>query len=91
DHILDLCERRNVEFQIMPQERGHHAGLDGPMCLLETPENKWYAYCEGQETGQLISDRKVVSILHKRYARMRSQALSFEESVSLLREIQGAL
>ncbi|MFC7966902.1 helix-turn-helix domain-containing protein [Streptomyces cinereoruber] len=91
DHILDLCERRNVEFQIMPQERGHHAGLGGPMQLLETPDNKWYAYSEGQETGQLIADRKVVSILHKRYARMRSQALSFEESVSLLREIRGAL
>ncbi|MFE0777147.1 helix-turn-helix domain-containing protein [Streptomyces sp. NPDC058861] len=91
DHILDLCERRNVEFQIMPQERGHHAGLDGPMQLLETPENKWYAYSEGQRTAQLIADRKEVSILHKRYARMRSQALSFEESVSLLREIRGAL
>ncbi|WP_242426898.1 MULTISPECIES: helix-turn-helix transcriptional regulator [unclassified Streptomyces] len=90
EHILDICSRRNIEFQVMEQARGHHAGLGGPMRLLETPENKWYAYCEGQETGQLMSDRKVVSILQKRYARMRSQALSFEESVSLLREMRGA-
>ncbi len=91
DHILDICARRNIDLQIMPQTRGHHAGLDGPMRLLETPENRWYAYSEGQENGLLIPDPKVVSILQKRYARMRAQALSVEDSVSLLREIRGAL
>ncbi|MFF9850333.1 helix-turn-helix domain-containing protein [Streptomyces litmocidini] len=91
DHILDLCERRNIDIQVMAQSRGYHAGLAGPLCLLETEENAWYAYCEGQETGQLISDPKVVSILQQRYARMRTQALSVEASVSLLREIRGAL
>ncbi|MDX2564868.1 helix-turn-helix transcriptional regulator [Streptomyces sp. TX20-6-3] len=89
-HILDISARRNIDLQIMPQTRGHHSGLDGPMRLLETPENKWYAYCEGQENGLLIPDLKVVSILQKRYARMRAQALSAEESVSLLREMRGA-
>jgi transcriptional regulator with XRE-family HTH domain len=91
DHILDLSQRRNIDIQVMPQSRRYHAGLGGPLCLLETEENAWYAYCEGQETGQLISDPKVVSILQQRYARMRAQALSPEESVSLLREIRGAL
>ncbi|APE24684.1 MULTISPECIES: helix-turn-helix domain-containing protein [Streptomyces] len=91
DHALGLCGRRNIDVQVMPQSRGHHAGLGGPLRLLETEENSWYAYCEGQETGQLISDPKVVSILQQRYARMRAQALSPEESVSLLREIRGAL
>ncbi|MGA5196673.1 helix-turn-helix domain-containing protein [Streptomyces exfoliatus] len=91
DHILDICARRNIDLQIMPQWRDHHAGLDGPMRLLETPENRWYAYSEGQENGLLIPDPKVVSILQKRYARMRAQALSVEDSVSLLREIRGAL
>ncbi|MFH8839538.1 helix-turn-helix domain-containing protein [Streptomyces sp. NPDC017868] len=91
DHILALGERRNIDIQVMPQSRGHHAGLDGPLYLLETEENAWYAYCEGQETGQLISDPKVVSILQQRYARMRTQALSVEASVGLLREIRGAL
>ncbi|GAA3080657.1 helix-turn-helix transcriptional regulator [Streptomyces roseofulvus] len=91
DHILALGERRNIDIQIMPQSRGYHAGLGGPLRLLETEENAWYAYCEGQETGQLFSDLKVVSILQQRYARMRAQALSAEASVGLLREIRGAL
>ncbi|MFD8009353.1 Scr1 family TA system antitoxin-like transcriptional regulator [Streptomyces sp. NPDC058955] len=91
DHILGLGERRNIDIQVMPQSRGHHAGLDGPLWLLETKENAWYAYSEGQRTAQLMSDSKEVSILQQRYARMRAQALSAEASVGLLREIRGAL
>ncbi|MFF6888337.1 Scr1 family TA system antitoxin-like transcriptional regulator [Streptomyces sp. NPDC012421] len=90
-HILALGERRNIDIQVMPHSRGHHAGLDGPLCLLETKEHAWQAYSEGQGSGQLISDPKEVSILHQRYARMRAQALSVEATVGLLREIRGAL
>ncbi|MFH0515639.1 helix-turn-helix domain-containing protein [Streptomyces sp. M41] len=91
DHVLEAAELRNVEFQIMPQIQETHAGLDGPMRLLETPENQWYAYCEGQESGQLVADPKVVSMLKMRYARMRSQALTIKDSVSLLQRMRGEL
>ncbi|MFI8966836.1 helix-turn-helix domain-containing protein [Streptomyces sp. NPDC053493] len=90
EHILRMSERRNIEVQVMEQSRAHHAGLDGPMQLLETPENRWLAYCEGQESGLLISDSKVVGMLQMRYARMRSQALTLEDSQSLLRQMRGA-
>lgn len=91
DHVLGLAELRNVEVQVMPQVREHHAGLDGPMQLLETPENKWFGYCEGQESSQFITDSKVVSTLQMRYARMRSQALSLDDSLGLLQRMRGAL
>ncbi|MBZ9639004.1 helix-turn-helix transcriptional regulator [Streptomyces sp. PSKA30] len=91
DHVLEIAELRNIEIQIMPLVQETHAGLDGPMQLLETPENKWFAYCEGQESGQLIADPKVVSMLQMRYARMRSQALTIKDSVSLLQRMRGDL
>ncbi|MEU9747727.1 helix-turn-helix domain-containing protein [Streptomyces niveus] len=91
DHVLELVKLRNIEFQLMPQVREDHAGLDGPLQLLETPDHQWLGYCEGQKTGHLITDPKVVSELQMRYARMRSQALSFEDSVGLLRQIRGAV
>lgn len=91
DHVLEIAELRNVELQIMPTVRETHAGLDGPMRLLETPENKWFSYCEGQRGGVLISDPKEVSVLQRRYARMRSQALALEDSVSLLQRMRGEL
>ncbi|AKH82805.1 DNA-binding protein [Streptomyces sp. CNQ-509] len=90
-HVLEVAELRNVEIQVMPLVREAHAGLHGPIVLLETPDNHWHAYNEGQESGQLISDSKVVSVLQKRYARMCAQALTPEDSVSLLQRIRGAL
>ncbi|WP_406460122.1 helix-turn-helix domain-containing protein [Streptomyces sp. NBC_01622] len=91
DHVLALSRLRNIEIQVMPQVRESHAGLAGPMQLLETPNNTWFAYCEGQRAGLLISEAKEVSVLQQRYARMRSQALTSEESMSLLERIRGAL
>ncbi|GAA2580952.1 helix-turn-helix transcriptional regulator [Streptomyces roseoviolaceus] len=89
DHVLEIAELRNVEIQVMPMAQGAHAGLAGPMQLLETPENRWFAYNEGQRGGQFISDPKEISVLHRRYARMRSQALTLEDSVSLLQRMRG--
>lgn len=91
DHLLDISKLRNVEIQIMPTIQESHAGLAGPLQLLETPKNKWFGYAEGQESGQLISDPKVVSVLQARYARMRSQALTLGDSVSLLQRMRGNL
>ncbi|WP_368733331.1 helix-turn-helix domain-containing protein [Streptomyces alkaliphilus] len=89
DHLLACTELWNVEVQIMPTRQPHHAGLDGPMRLVETPDHQWLGYVEGQQTGQLISDAKDLSLMHLRYAKMRSQALGPEESVTLLRRMRG--
>ncbi|WP_433545178.1 helix-turn-helix domain-containing protein [Streptomyces sp. CA-294286] len=89
DHLLALAEQRNIEVQIMPLERATHAGMAGPMQLLETPDNKQQAYCEGQRGGLLVTEPNEVSVLHMRYARMRSQALTLEESLSLLQRMRG--
>ncbi|MFI5679387.1 helix-turn-helix domain-containing protein [Streptomyces cellulosae] len=91
DHVLEMARLRNIEIQVMPLVRESHAGLAGPIQLLETPDAKWYAYNEGQRGGLLFSDPKEVSVLQKRYARMRAQALTPEDSVSLLQRTRGAL
>ncbi|MEO3763020.1 helix-turn-helix transcriptional regulator [Streptomyces sp. B5E4] len=90
DHLLAIAELRNVEVQVMPQMRVTHAGLAGPMQLLETPENRWYAYNEAQRGGLFVSDPKEISVLQLRYARMCAQALNPEDSVSLLQRMRGA-
>ncbi|MEU6138896.1 helix-turn-helix transcriptional regulator [Streptomyces sp. NPDC047081] len=91
DHVLEIGQLRNVEIQIMPLAHGTHAGLAGPMQLLETPENQWFAYNEGQRGGLFVGGPKEISVLQRRYARMRSQALTLEDSVSLLERMRGAL
>ncbi|WP_432089866.1 helix-turn-helix domain-containing protein [Streptomyces sp. NRRL F-5630] len=86
-----IDEHWNVQVQIMPLHQPLHAGLDGTMRLLETPDNMWHAYSEGQESGVMISNAKSVSVLHQRYAKLRSQALTPEDSVRLLERLRGAL
>lgn len=91
DHVLEVGKQRNVEIQVLPMSTGVHPGVTGPIVMLETPENRWLAYNEGQESGQFISDPKVVSILQMRYAKLRTQALTPEESRSLLLRLRGEL
>ncbi|MHC0429179.1 helix-turn-helix domain-containing protein [Streptomyces sp. O3] len=91
DHLLDQAERFNVELQIMPLRQPDHAGFDGPLQVLEAPDNRWYGYAEGQRGGLLITDSKEVSIMLQRYARLRSQALTPEDSKGLLERMRGAL
>lgn len=91
DHVLEIADLRNVEVQLMPLEQENHAGLHGPIQLLETPENRCFSYSEGHETGQFVTDLKVISVHQMRYARMRSQALSPVDSLGLLQRMRGAL
>ncbi|MEU9167235.1 helix-turn-helix transcriptional regulator [Streptomyces sp. NPDC048420] len=90
EHLLEATAPRNVEFQVMPSSRGYHPGLNGPIQLLETPENEWFAYLEGQESSQFIVKPQTISMLHMRYAKLRSQALTPEDSRSLLERMRGA-
>ncbi|MEU8959043.1 helix-turn-helix transcriptional regulator [Streptomyces sp. NPDC048518] len=92
DHLLGVIDRHwNVEFQLMPLRQPKHAGLDGPLQLAETPDHRWFGYSEGQENGRLIQDPKEISRLHQRYAKMRTQALTPEDSLGLLKRMRGAL
>lgn len=90
DLIREISQLRNATIQIMPMNSEQHACLSGPVRLLETPDGRWRAYSEGQENGRLIADQKEVSRIHMRYARLRSQALSPRDSMSLLMQIRGA-
>ncbi|MFC8124572.1 Scr1 family TA system antitoxin-like transcriptional regulator [Streptomyces sp. NPDC057302] len=91
DHLLERAGQFNVEFQVMPLLQPDHAGFDGPLRVLETADNKWFGYAEGQRGGLLITDPKEVSIMLQRYARLRSQALTPEDSKGLLKRMRGAL
>lgn len=91
DSLLERSSQFNVELQIMPLHQPDHAGFDGPLTLVESPETKWFGYAEGQRGGMLITDPKEVSIMLQRYAKLRSQALTSEDSRSLLKQLRGAL
>ncbi|MEU8838893.1 helix-turn-helix transcriptional regulator [Streptomyces roseus] len=91
DHLLELAKLPNVDVQIMPTIQPIHAGTDGPFQLLETEDNEWLAYSEGQQSGLVISGPKDISLLHQRYAKLRIQALNPADSAGLLMRMRGSL
>lgn len=88
-HLRQCVELPFLDLQIMPMKLPKHAGLAGPMVLLETPDHDHLAYVEGQLTSFLHDDPDDVSVLQLKYGMLRSQAHSVERSVRLLDELLG--
>ncbi|OYP15206.1 MULTISPECIES: helix-turn-helix domain-containing protein [Streptomyces] len=87
--ILEYTEPVHMSFQVMPENRTPHACLDGPMVLMETPEYERLVYLEVQRASFLVDDPDEVSDYHLQYGMLRSQALSPDESVRLLKGLLG--
>ncbi|WP_425428450.1 DUF5753 domain-containing protein [Streptomyces violens] len=88
-HLRDCADLPGVSLQIMPLGRHSHAALDGPFVLLETPEHDHLAYIETQRGSHLVSDPDEVSILARKYAMLRTQALNVEVTKGLLDRLLG--
>ncbi|MFE3606532.1 helix-turn-helix domain-containing protein [Streptomyces goshikiensis] len=88
-HLRRMSELPFVGIQIIRTDRDTHAGLAGPMVLLETPDHDQLAYLEGQHVSFLQDDPDEVHLLHLKYGMLRSQALSIEDSKRLLDALLG--
>ncbi|MEU4496651.1 helix-turn-helix transcriptional regulator [Streptomyces sp. NPDC023998] len=88
-HLRRCAELPYLGLQIIPTSREKHAGLNGPMVLLETPDHDQLAYIEGQRVSFLVDDPDEVSVLAQKYGMLRSQALTPEESLGLLDDLLG--
>ncbi|MGW0836914.1 helix-turn-helix domain-containing protein [Streptomyces prunicolor] len=87
--LRECAELPGLTLQILPLDSPSHAGLDGPFVLLETPLHQHLAYIEGQRGSQWVSDADEVSFLARKYAMLRTQALSKQESLGLLDRLLG--
>ncbi|WP_328362504.1 helix-turn-helix domain-containing protein [Streptomyces sp. NBC_00445] len=88
-HILAIDQRRHIEIQVMPTDRQIHAGLDGPMILLEADDPDRIAYVEGPNNGYFVSQQPDLGQMFARYGILRAQALNPEESAKLISELAG--
>jgi hypothetical protein len=88
-HLRSCSELPGLMLQVLPLKRTTHAGLNGPFILLETPEHQRLAYMETQRGSQLIADQGEVAILNQKYAMLRSQALTPEDTRDLLDRLLG--
>ncbi|MEU0955663.1 helix-turn-helix transcriptional regulator [Streptomyces niveus] len=88
-HLRESADLPGLTLQIMPFGRTTHAGLSGPFVLLETPDHQHLAYAETQRGSLFVEDPDEVSILARKYAMLRTQALNPEETKGLLDRLLG--
>ena len=88
-YLREAADVPGITLQVLPLGRTTHAGLDGPFVLMETPEHDHLAYAETQRGSLLINDPDEVSILARKYAMLRTQALNSEETKGLLDRLLG--
>lgn len=87
--LREVAELPCVSLQVLPFESPFHAGLDGPFTLLETPDHQQLAYTESQRGSQWVADPEDISLLTRRYAMLRTQALNTQDSMGLLDRLLG--
>jgi transcriptional regulator with XRE-family HTH domain len=88
-HLRSVAELPCVALQFLPLSSPCHAGMDGPFTLLETPDHQHLAYTESQRGSQWVSDADEVSRLARKYAMLRTQALTTQDSGDLLDRLLG--
>ena len=86
-HILRVGGLRHVVVQVMPTVRGEHASPDGPFTLVEPPDRPMCAYFEIQGSGKLITERRRVNQLVRKYGILQGQALTPIESVEFIEQL----
>ncbi|MEW2704403.1 helix-turn-helix transcriptional regulator [Streptomyces koyangensis] len=92
--LADDAALPHVNLQVLPLDRalrGSHAGDRGPMHLVETKDHEHVVYMEIEDQGLLISQPAAVSDLSHRYARIRAQALSPDDSLDLITRLAGEM
>ncbi|MDN3028903.1 helix-turn-helix transcriptional regulator [Streptomyces sp. S.PB5] len=88
-HLRAIAELPCVSLQFLPLSSPCHAGLNGPFTLLETPDHQHLAYTESQCGSQWVSDADELSRLARKYAMLRTQALTPQDSRDLLDRLLG--
>ncbi|MEV8395814.1 MULTISPECIES: helix-turn-helix transcriptional regulator [unclassified Streptomyces] len=88
NHLRACAELPGLSLQFLRQNRPANAGI-GPFYLMETPDHQHLAYAESQLGSHWVSDPDGVSNMSRRYAMLRSQALTPEDSLDLLDKLLG--
>ncbi|MDI3388182.1 helix-turn-helix transcriptional regulator [Streptomyces sp. B-S-A8] len=88
-HLRAMADLPGVTIQVLPLDAEENAGTAGSFTLLETADHQHLAYMETQRGSQWVSDPDEVSTLARKYAMLRSQALSPKATKGLLDHLLG--
>ncbi|UED85701.1 helix-turn-helix domain-containing protein [Streptomyces profundus] len=91
--LVDVANPPTLTIQIVPYERGVHAGLDGGFTLFSYPNpiSMEFAFIEYADGRVFIEEEEQVRAFRRTTDHLRAQALSSDESMRLISSIAGDL
>jgi len=91
EHLLEIAQLPNVEFQVMPTARADHPGTSGRIQVLKFGDGTGAGRTDDEFGGRPVSSPRQLQILELRYGIIRTQALSPGESLAFIEQALGEL
>ncbi|MDF5751450.1 helix-turn-helix transcriptional regulator [Spongiactinospora sp. TRM90649] len=85
DHLLTLSERSRVNIQVVPADAETTAGLAGSFAVAELTDQRIIGYIDSAASADVTSDPEVMSIILRRYDKLRADALRAGESQQVIK------
>ncbi|MFI1734856.1 helix-turn-helix domain-containing protein [Streptomyces acidicola] len=91
EHLLEVAQLPNVEFQVMPTAHADHPGTGGRIQVLKFGDGTGVGRTDDEFGGRPVSDPRQLRILELRYGIIRAQALTPRESLDFIERMLGEL
>ncbi|RBQ16468.1 hypothetical protein DP939_29530 [Spongiactinospora rosea] len=85
DHLLALSERSKVNIQVVPTNSETTAGLSGGFMIAEIADQPTTVYIDSAGQADVTSDPDLVSLILRRYDKLRADALRAGESPQVIK------
>ncbi|SBT53397.1 helix-turn-helix domain-containing protein [Micromonospora narathiwatensis] len=86
-HLIECAQRPHIHVHIVPVTVALHVGLVGPFSLARGRDGGWVGHLETQLGGEVVDKDEDMAILLARWESVRSEALSRQQSIELMKEV----
>ncbi|MDF5753859.1 helix-turn-helix transcriptional regulator [Spongiactinospora sp. TRM90649] len=89
DHLIAAAEQPGMTIQVVPRDSGTTAGLSSSFILAESHGVPTTVSIESAGLGEVSADVDLVSLVCRRYDRLRAEALRPRDSSRMIEEVRG--
>ncbi|MEW2431487.1 DUF5753 domain-containing protein [Micromonospora sp. NPDC047644] len=89
-HLAQCAALPAVQVLVVPRDVGMYPGLGGGFIVAELPDGSQVAHIDSQVRAQILNGAADVATLNHRWERIRSEALSRQQSLDLIRKAAGS-
>ncbi|MEU2613885.1 DUF5753 domain-containing protein [Micromonospora sp. NPDC007271] len=86
-HLIECAQRPHIHVHIIPATVALHVGLVGPFSLARGSDGGWVGHLETQLGGDVVDKDEDLAILLARWESVRSEALSRQQSIELMKDV----